>query len=103
MTFASTVDASKLKYIEGGLGYWYQFTISDGGAEIYYVTLDAPFQKIVDIWDGLDRDIASFFKYTTTYEDLILNVTDDYYEDLDTASYADLSSLGPTTPGTTAS
>jgi len=99
VTFASTVDTSKLKYIEGGLGYWYQFTISDGGAEVYYVTLDAPFQRILDIWDGLDRDIASFFKYTTTYEDLILNVTDDYYEDLDTASYADLSSLGAYSDG----
>ncbi len=99
VTFASTAATSRLKYIEGNLGYWYQFTISDGAAEIYYVTLDAPFQRIVDIWDGLDRDIAAFFKYTTTYEDLILNVNEDYYEDLDEASYADLDSFGAFSSG----
>ncbi len=99
VTFASTVDTSKLKYIEGGLGYWYQFNLSAGGAQIYYVTLDAPFQRIVDIWDGLDRDIAAFFKYTTIYEDLILHVTEDVYYASDSSTWADLANLGAYSAG----
>ncbi|MFH1147221.1 MAG: LamG domain-containing protein [Pseudomonadota bacterium] len=93
-TVASTVGTSKLKFIEGGLGYWYLFTLSDGEAEIYYMTLDAPFQQIQDVWDGIDRSVSAFFKYTTTYTDYTLNVREDDYDTQDETTHADLSSLG---------
>lgn len=99
-TIASTVTTSKMKFIEGGLGYWYLFSLSAGEAEIYHMTLNCPFQQIVDIWDGIDRECAAFFKYTTTYTDYTLNVRADEYDSSDATTYADLSSLGAFNSGT---
>ncbi len=63
VTFASTVTTARPRYISGYFLYWYQFSIDAGEATIYYVTLDAPFQRIVDIWDGVERNIGLCYLY----------------------------------------
>ena len=61
---------AEVKYIQGLSLYWYQFSIDDGDATIYYVTADAPFQTVKNIWDASKDDIGQFKKYdTTTYTD----------------------------------
>ena len=96
ISWPTTVATTKPKYIEGYYLYWYQFTIDAGTADIYYITLDCPFQGIIDMWDGVYRDIARFYIYTTSQLDNSVNV---YRDDFDTASpytYADISSLAAT-------
>jgi hypothetical protein len=83
VTFATTVGTAKPLYMEGYYLYWYQFTVSDGTAEIYHVTVDAPFQAIVDMWDGVYRTVMRFFEYKTAYIEYTINV---YQEDYETAS-----------------
>jgi hypothetical protein len=95
ITFTSTVDTSKLKYIEGRLlyFYWFSFTGIDATTSLYHCTVDAPFQKILDYWDGVERTVDACFKYTTTYEDTTLNVYQDSYDTADATSYMNLSSM----------
>jgi hypothetical protein len=94
ITFATTVTTAKPKYLEGYFLYWYQFYLDAGEAEIYKVTMDAPFQSIIDLWDGQYRDISAAYKMgQTSRSDIALKVLRDDY-DTDTAdTYADLSSL----------
>ncbi len=60
VAFSSTVNSSSVKYLEDLLLYWYQFEISAGEATIYFVTVDADFQPVVDIWDGVFRTPIQF-------------------------------------------
>ena len=93
VTFPSTVGTAKPKYLEGYFLYWYQFEIDAGEAEISHITMDAPFQNIVDMWDGVFRDVVRFYEYKTAYVDYTLNVLKDDY-DADTAStYYDVGGL----------
>jgi hypothetical protein len=94
VSFSSTVDTARPKFIEGYFLYWYQLYLDAGEAEIYKITLDAPFQGITDLWDGQYRDIAAAYKMTATArQDISLKVLKDDY-DVDTAdTYADLSSM----------
>ena len=94
VTFATTETIAKPVYLEGYYLYWYQFTITDGDATVSRVTLNSSFQKIVDMWDGVYRDVMRFFKRTTTYLDNTTNVLKDDYYSTDATTYADLSSLG---------
>lgn len=59
VTLGSTVDTSKPKYLERRMLYHYLFQCK-GGASIYNVTLDIPWQDIVDIWDGQGRIPVGF-------------------------------------------
>lgn len=63
VTWPSTVDTSKPKYLEGQLLYWYQFHLRNGNATAYMVTVDAPLQDITNIWDGAEETIASCKTY----------------------------------------
>ena len=94
VTFASTVATAKPKYLEGYFLYWYQFSIDAGEAEIYRVTLDAPFQGIVDMWDGIFREVLAFYKFTTAYLDNTVNVLAEDYDSGSALTYSDLSSMG---------
>uniref|UniRef100_A0A6M3KQV7 Uncharacterized protein n=1 Tax=viral metagenome TaxID=1070528 RepID=A0A6M3KQV7_9ZZZZ len=91
--WATTVATSKQHIIEGGVGYWYQFYLPAGSVKLYYVTLDAPFQQIVDVWDGLDNSIAACFKKTTVYENYTINVLEDIYDSADPTTYLNISSM----------
>lgn len=79
VSFASTVDTAIPAYLEGHYLYWYQFTLTAGEASIYCTTLDAPFQNLIDMWDGLYRQIASAYLYTTARVDYTTQLrTDDF-------------------------
>jgi len=86
VTWSSTVGTAKPKYTDGRYLYWYQFALSAGDATIYQVTLDAPWQDIVDIWDGVYRQPIQLQVYdNSVYEDYTLEVNDDdptYFGDL---------------------
>jgi hypothetical protein len=101
VTFSSTVAAAKPKLIDSVLLYWYKIvlTCSVQGAgstpvTLYHVTVDPPFQKILDLWDGVFRTCIKFLlKGTTTYEDFTTNVAEEDYELANSATYATLSAL----------
>ncbi len=87
VTFASTVSIAKPKYLEGYYLYWYQFSIDAGEVEIYQVTLDAPFQPLVDMWDGVFRDVMRFYEYKAAYLDNTINVLKEDYDSATASSY----------------
>ena len=98
VSFDSTVGDVALRVLDGSVSYVYQFIFEgiDDGVEIYYCTLDAPVQPIVDIWDGQDRQITAFYKYSGSplaYNDFLLNVRENSYNSADTASFVELDSL----------
>lgn len=62
-TCASTVETSVPKYIRGRVLYWYQFELSDGEAEVYMVTGNAPFQDVRDCWAGAEIPLAACLFY----------------------------------------
>jgi hypothetical protein len=94
ISWASAVATTKPRYFEGVNAYWYQFTIDNGSAEIYHITLDLPFQPIIDTWDGIYRDITRFFKFTTVPTDNTTNVLKEDFEATETSTYCDLASFG---------
>jgi hypothetical protein len=93
----TTVATTKPKYLEGYYLYWYQFTINDGSAVISHITLDLPFQPIVDMWDGVYRSVSRFYKTTAAQLDNTLNVLEDDYDASSVSTYSDVSSLVATT------
>ena len=93
VNFSSTVDKAKPRYLNGYFMYWYQFTITDANASLYFVTLDAPFQPIVDLWDGSFRSIMSCYKYTTSSSEETTKVYENNYVANDPTTYIDLSNL----------
>lgn len=77
------------KYLEGYYLYWYHFKLPYGHATIAHVTLDIPFQNIIDTWDGNFQDIAAcYLASNTKMDDSTLKVLkfDDYLES-DASSY----------------
>lgn len=82
-SFDSTVSVAKVAYLEGMLLYFYLFELSAGDATLYHVTNDAPFQNIVDVWDGVFRRCVKFqVTRSGVHEDYTLEVnqtsTQDY-------------------------
>ena len=100
INFTSTVSNTKPKYIEGYFLFWYQFTLSAGSATIYQVTLDAPFQPIVDLWDGTYREVSAAYKRLMSDEDISTKILRDDYDAYTVETYADLSSMAAFDSGT---
>ncbi len=104
ITFTSTVGTAKPRMINNVYAYWYLFSFDsiDATTTVYYITLDAPFQGIVDLWDGIMRPIASYLRYTgTKYKDETTNVLkEDYYhiteDPADNLTYSKCASLSTT-------
>lgn len=92
VSFASTEETSKQKYLEGYLLYWYQCDINSGTAIISNVTVDAPIQQIKNIWDGSDF-VTSTFRVD---DGTSIKSYDDEVSTDDPAYYAVLSSLANT-------
>lgn len=77
VTWSSTVDTSKPRFLGGYYLYFYRFTLDTGNADIYYVTVDAPWQDITDIWDGVYRQPIAFqASRNDAYEDWTLEVNE---------------------------
>lgn len=86
ITFDDTKLLAKTKIIYATQAYYYLFTFEgiDNNTSVYYVTLDASFQPVIDIWDGIARQILSFKMEKSTIEDYtIQTTTDDYNSTLD--------------------
>ena len=94
VTFTSTVDLAVPRYIDGYFLYWYQFNLDVGAATISQITLDAPFQDIIDLWDGVYRDIsACYLRRDGNFNDRTLNVLKRDYVSTDAGTYLNLASL----------
>jgi len=93
MTWTSTESTSKPRMLNEIFGYWYQFTLTAGNATIYQATTNMAPQPIVDIWDGALRSCYAFFKFTTAYTDLTVNIADSDYSSSTTYSYANIGGL----------
>jgi hypothetical protein len=95
ISFDSTADIAKIKVINENVAYYYSVTFDgiDAATTIEMVTVKCPVQDVVDIWDGVPRQMFSFLKYVTSYSDLTTNVYSlDYYAG-ETDTYADISAL----------
>ena len=91
-TFSSTVGVTTPSWIEGYFVYWYQFYLPTGSASIYQITLNAPMQPIIDLWDGIYRTVGAAYKMTSTRTDIAMQVfKDDYDTDI---TYANIGGLG---------
>jgi hypothetical protein len=89
VTFSSTINSSKPKYLGGLSIYWYQFYLSAGSARIYYTTVDAPIQSVKNVWSGEKSYVSKAWKYDgTTFKDYSDQVNDDL-----TSTSLDVSSL----------
>ncbi len=77
ISFATTVGTSKPYHFEGYYLYAYLLTLSDGAATVSHASLDAPWQPIGDVWDGVARQpIAFHMSYSSEYEDYTLAVNE---------------------------
>lgn len=63
VTFDSTVETSRPTVISGEYLFWYQFNLSAGNVDVYYITLDAPIQDVIDIWDATPISSIQFQVY----------------------------------------
>lgn len=93
-TCSSRAETSVLKYIEGRALYVYQFTLSDGEADIYRCTVNCPWQDVRDCWDGTSLIIPSVLVYNATetaYKDYTL-----YASEESESTVVDLDSLDTT-------
>lgn len=78
VTFDSTVGLAKPYHFGGFYAYAYLFQLSAGTAEISHVSVDAPWQPIIDLWDGVPRTPIGFHVYNgTKYEDYTYHVNAD--------------------------
>lgn len=78
VSFASTVDTAKPYHFEGFYAYAYRFSLDAGTAELSHVSVDAPWQPIIDLWDGVGRTPIEFQIYNgTEYEDYTYHVNTD--------------------------
>jgi len=92
VSFDSTALSPSPKVIREIIAYYYQFAFTgiDDNITVYYCTIDAPLQPIVDIWDNIGRQCASAFLYTTTYSDVTVNLSVADYDSTYALSYANL-------------
>ncbi len=95
IAFSTTVSLAKSRFYNNVYAYWYLVTFPsiDNTTTVYYVTLDAPFQAIVDLWDGNPRYISAYLRYTTLYIDEAVNVLEIDYVSGDTLSYSNVGGL----------
>lgn len=69
ITWPSTESSSEPRLINGYNWYWYQYTLSAGSADVYYITVSAPVQDITNIWDGAYSQCAGAKIYEATNAD----------------------------------
>lgn len=100
MTFASRVGTSQLRSIDGVVLYWYKVLLEDVSATtaLSRVTLVAPMQGAVDLWDGAFSPVVSFIleSGTNVYHDMTVNVTGTSWQSSITESWASIGNIGIT-------
>lgn len=63
VTFPSTVNSAVPRFFEGEYLYWYKVGLTAGSADIYHVTVDAPMQDVINIWNGVGVQPTQFQVY----------------------------------------
>lgn len=99
VTFTSTVSTAKPKVLYDIFIYWYliSWTGIDENTDVYYITVDAPMQPILDIWDGTPRQVFAYYKLVgSTYTDHTFEVNNDVFLAGDVTTYVELDSLAAT-------
>lgn len=84
-SFDSTVSTAKPYHFEGVYLYAYRFYLDAGDATIYHVSVDAPMQPIVDLWDAIPRQPIQFKIWRNgegSFKDYTLEVNESSYESL---------------------
>jgi hypothetical protein len=76
-TFDTTVATAKPFHLEGLYLYAYLFEIDAGSAVLSHVNVNAPWQPVGDVWDGVYRQPIAYQVYTTKYSDYVLEVNTD--------------------------
>jgi hypothetical protein len=94
VTFDADYSSGIPYHFQGTYFYAYKFQLTAGTATVSQVTTDAPWQDILDIWDGVYRQPVEFqYEDDTVWEDFTLEVNFEtgagYPEDIG----ADISSL----------
>ena len=83
-TFDYASDASPYHF-EGNYLYAYRFRLNGGSPVIKYVTVNAPMQSIVDLWDGVPRQPIQFQIWRNAdskFVDYTLEVNEYSFEEL---------------------
>jgi len=95
ISFASTVSTAKIRVIDENIGYYYYlvFTGIDAATTLSQVTLQAPVQDLVDIWDGNPRQMYSCVLYKTSYADYTENVYNLEYDSSDATTYVNVGAI----------
>lgn len=92
LSFTSTVGSAEPFHMQGLYLYAYRIHLTLGSAEIEYMTLDAPFQPMVDVWDGVYRQPIQFqYAESSIFENYTLEVN--YASTTGTAISADISAM----------
>uniref|UniRef100_A0A6M3IUV0 Putative lectin/glucanase superfamily protein n=1 Tax=viral metagenome TaxID=1070528 RepID=A0A6M3IUV0_9ZZZZ len=60
VSFSPTTNSAVPLHFDGTYFYSYLFSLDSVDATLSYITVDAPFQPVVDLWDGVDRTCISF-------------------------------------------
>jgi hypothetical protein len=84
VTWTHVTDAAPYHY-QGVYLYTYRFYVNAAEATIQYITVDAPMQNIVDLWDGVDRQPIQFKVWRNgdgVFKDYTLEVNEQSYEEL---------------------
>jgi hypothetical protein len=93
ISFGNTKTTATPLHFRGLYLYTYLFSIDAGSAAISHVTVNAPFQKIVDIWDGVYRQPITFQVSQDSdgpYDDFTADVYETSYPDLPIGAFVGL-------------
>ena len=95
ISFDSTVTAAEVKSIDGVILYWYRINVTsvDSGTTIYHCSVSTPMQPIVDVWDGVEREILSFQWYNGSFSEYTSNVYEQVYDSGDSGTWVELDSM----------
>jgi len=97
VTFGSTKSTAKIKNINYNFIYWYRVSVTavDAGVTISNITVSIPFQSMKEIWNGILSECLSCQVYNnSTYYENTINVYAEDYSSANTASFANIGSLG---------
>jgi hypothetical protein len=96
---SSTYGNARPKFINDIYLYWYKFvwTGLNTATTVYRITVNAPFQPIVDLWSGIPVGIASCYDLTgSTYTDHLISVLERDFVSGTVATWLNLSTLATT-------
>lgn len=95
ITFADTSTVAKQSVRDSLVLYWYRLTLSAStNTVLYHMTVRDVMQPIVDVWDGIERKIASFqLDKTGSYVDYTSSVYDDSFSSADASTYANIGGM----------